>query len=245
MFEQSILLDGDTAKKTRVFFASVSAQIAAVCVLLLIPLIYTETLPVIQLPFTLPMPLPQPAAPVENVRPVAQASRPSVFHIQFRVPSQPAAAASPAETQIDSFAPPVAGSLATLPMDLGQRLIRIDRPVEIPGPPAASAKPAFTDPTAAGPVRVSSELQAAKIIKKVVPQYPVLARQARISGTVKLMGIIAKDGTVQKLQVISGHPLLQKAALDAVSQWRYQPTILSGQPVEVIAPIDVIFTLTQ
>jgi protein TonB len=130
-------------------------------------------------------------------------------------------------------------------MDLGQRLIRIDRPVEIPGPPAAPAKPAFTDPTAAGPVRVSSELQAAKIIKKVVPQYPVLARQARISGTVKLMGIIAKDGTVQKLQVISGHPLLQKAALDAVSQWRYQPTILNGQPVEVIAPIDVIFTLMQ
>jgi protein TonB len=67
----------------------------------------------------------------------------------------------------------------------------------------------------------------------------------RISGTVQLLGIIAKDGTIQKLQVLSGHPLLRQAAIDAVSQWVYRPTILNGQPVEVEAPIDVIFNLSR
>ena len=82
-------------------------------------------------------------------------------------------------------------------------------------------------------------------MKKVIPAYPPLARQARVSGTVQLIGVIAKDGTIQQLQVVGGHPLLVKAALDAVRQWIYRPTLLNGQAVEVIAPIDVIFTLGQ
>jgi protein TonB len=80
-------------------------------------------------------------------------------------------------------------------------------------------------------------------MNRVQPQYPPLARQARVSGTVKLHAIIAKDGTVQELQVISGHPLLIQAALDAVRQWRYRPTLLNSEPVEVDTTIDVIFTL--
>ena len=88
-------------------------------------------------------------------------------------------------------------------------------------------------------------MQAAKLIKKVVPQYPALARIARVSGTVHLLGNIAKDGTIQRLQVVSGNPLLVQAALDAVRQWVYRPTRLNGEAVEVIAPIDVIFTLSQ
>ena len=82
-------------------------------------------------------------------------------------------------------------------------------------------------------------------MKQVVPMYPQMARQMRISGVIHLLGIIAKDGTIQRLQVLTGHPLLRQAALDAVSQWVYRPTILNGQPVEVEAPIDLIFTLSQ
>ena len=78
-----------------------------------------------------------------------------------------------------------------------------------------------------------------------MPAYPPLAKQARVSGTVRLIGVIAKDGTMQQLQMVSGHPLLVQAALDAVRQWLYRPTLLNGQAVEVIAPIDVIFTLSQ
>ena len=93
------------------------------------------------------------------------------------------------------------------------------------------------------PVRVGGDVQSAKLIKQIVPVYPRTAIQTRIAGTVRLLGIIAKDGTIQRLQVLSGHPLLRQAALAAVSQWIYRPTILNGQPVEVEAPIDVIFIL--
>ena len=92
---------------------------------------------------------------------------------------------------------------------------------------------------------VGGDVQNAKLLKKVIPVYPPLARQARVSGTVQLIGVIAKDGTIQQLQIVSGHPLLVKSALDAVRQWIYRPTLLNGQAVEVIAPIDVIFTLSQ
>ena len=93
-------------------------------------------------------------------------------------------------------------------------------------------------------IRVGGTVQKARLAKKVNPSYPALARQARIQGTVKLTAIIARDGTVQKLEVGSGHPLLVPAALDAVKQWRYKPTLLNGEPVEVVTQIDVIFKLT-
>jgi protein TonB len=94
-------------------------------------------------------------------------------------------------------------------------------------------------------VMVGGNVQAARLVNKVQPLYPPLARQTRISGTVKLHAIIGKDGSVQQLAMVSGHPLLVQAALDAVRQWRYQPTLLNGEPVEVDTEIDVIFSLAQ
>ena len=75
------------------------------------------------------------------------------------------------------------------------------------------------------------------------PQYPPLAKKARIQGTVRLEAIIGTDGTIRELKTLSGHPLLVGAALDAVSRWRYKPTQLNGQPVEVITEIKVHFRL--
>jgi protein TonB len=100
-------------------------------------------------------------------------------------------------------------------------------------------------PKLTGPLKVGGNVQAARILNRVQPLYPPLARQTRISGTVRLHAIISKDGSIQQLEVISGHPLLQQAALDAVRQWRYQPTLLNGEPVEVDTTIDVIFSLNQ
>jgi protein TonB len=100
-------------------------------------------------------------------------------------------------------------------------------------------------PVASTPVRVSMGTQAAKLTRLVKPAYPPLAVQAHISGTVRLAAIISRDGFIQNLQVVSGHPLLTTAAVDAVKQWRYQPTLLSGEPVEVITQIDVNFTLSR
>jgi len=109
----------------------------------------------------------------------------------------------------------------------------------------------YTPPTVvkpqppSAPIRVSEGVQMAKLVNRVIPVYPPLAKATHTSGVVHLMGIIAKDGTIRNLQVISGHPLLTKAALDAVSQWIYKPTLLNNEAVEVIAPIDVNFILSQ
>jgi protein TonB len=100
-------------------------------------------------------------------------------------------------------------------------------------------------PHQTGPLRVGGNVQAARIVNRVQPVYPPLARQTRISGTVRLHAIIGKNGTIESLEVMSGHPLLQQAALDAVRQWRYQPTLLNGEPVDVDTTIDVIFSLNQ
>ncbi len=97
----------------------------------------------------------------------------------------------------------------------------------------------------AKPIQVGGNVLEAKLVNRVMPVYPQLARQARISGTVRLEGVISRDGRVINLHVISGHPLLIGAALEAVRQWVYRPTLLNGQAVEVIAPIDVHFTLAQ
>ncbi len=126
---------------------------------------------------------------------------------------------------------PVDGYAAVAPP-----VIRIKPPVE---------QKAATAPPPRAPMRVSQGVQAAKLLKMVTPEYPRMAVVARVSGTVRLLGIIGKDGTIQNLQVVSGHPMLVPAALAAVKQWVYRPTLLSGEPTDVIAPIDVIFTLSR
>ncbi len=82
------------------------------------------------------------------------------------------------------------------------------------------------------------------LIHRVQPEYPQLARQARIQGTVVLRAVISREGRIENLQVLSGHPLLAPAALDAVRQWRYRPYFLNDQPLEVETQITVNFTLT-
>ncbi len=82
-------------------------------------------------------------------------------------------------------------------------------------------------------------------MREVKPSYPPLARAARVSGTVRIHAVIAKDGGIRDLQLIGGPPLLVEAALNAVKQWVYRPTLLNGEPVEVITQIDVNFILGQ
>ncbi len=93
------------------------------------------------------------------------------------------------------------------------------------------------------PVEVGGDVQAARLLRRVTPVYPSLARQARISGVVRLRAIISEDGFVRRLEVLSGHPLLVGSALEAVKRWLYRPTLLNGRPVAVITQIDVNFRL--
>jgi|KBSMisStaDraftv2_1062788.scaffolds.fasta_scaffold26869_3 protein TonB len=237
MFEQSLLIDHAGARKTATFAASLTAQILIAGVLLIVPLFYHEVLPALHVPEMVPVlsiwrP---PEAPVTASQPTARSNGLASPH-----PFQPRTVVHSDYPQtramiVDTDAPvlPAMSGLTALPIG-APTLPRLD--------PAVPVKPDVVKPPDT-PVRVGGDVQSANLIKRVMPAYPQPARQVRVSGTVRLLGVIAKDGTIQRLQVLSGHPLLRQAAIDAVRQWVYRPTFLNGQPVEVEAPIDVIFTL--
>jgi len=245
MFEQSLLLDHAAGKKTGALAASLTAQTLLVGALIAIPLIYGDRLPDVHLfiPLSLPVP-PPPPVPQHTQATPSSTSRNSLAPARIFTPRRIADLSPiPAVAFVD--APPAfaTGSETGVPGGTGMPTAMS----QLFRDPVIQPKPRVVDPqpAPAQPQRVGGDVQAAKLVKKVIPAYPPLARQARVSGTVQLIGVIAKDGTIQQLQVVSGHPLLVKAALDAVRQWIYHPTLLNGQAVEVIAPIDVIFTLGQ
>jgi len=243
MFEQSLLVDHSATRRTATFAASFTAQILVVGVLLVVPLFYHEVLPASLMHVTMPEIVPvltmwrTPEVPAVAPRSTARTSglaAPTVFRPPVVLHSDYPDAGM---IVVDYDAPPLPSTPGiAFPIGSSNTLPRFE------GPKAAPVKPDVVRPVDT-PVVVGGDVQSAKLLKQIVPAYPPTARQLRISGTVHLLGIIAKDGTIQRLQVLSGHPLLRQAALDAVSQWIYRPTILNGQPVEVEAPIEVIFTL--
>ena len=230
-----MLLSSAPGKKAGALAVSLAAQTVAVGTLLLIPLLYTDRLPFAQ--FQLPTFLPEPPPPEPPKSEPTPHKRPvRVWHpltIPTTIPPlsiQPdmidSAPDSAAQIDPGSFVPAVLNIIYT--------------PVIPPPPP-----PQVIEAAPAKPITVTSDIQSAKLIRKVLPVYPRLAIAARVSGTVRLIGRVGKDGMIQQVQVISGPALLVQAALDAVRQWVYRPTLLNDQPMEVIAPIDVIFTLSQ
>ncbi len=126
------------------------------------------------------------------------------------------------------------GSLLHALSDKGDADNGIAPPPPPPPPPA---------PVSTGPIRVGGNVQRANLILQVTPKYPDLARRARVQGAVIMEATVDRDGNVADLRVISGNRLLDQAAIDAVKQWKYKPTILNGEPIEVITTITVIFTL--
>ncbi len=234
MFEQSMLLSSAPGKKAGALAVSLSAQTLVVGTLLLIPLLYTDHLPFaqLQMPTFLPA-APPPPIPEPTVRTRARFRAGNVFTIPTRIP--------PLNTQpefIDNVPEPLDRIDAGPIVPLGPSAIF----TQVIPPPLP---PPLIEPSPSKPITVTSDIQAAKLIRKVIPVYPQLAITARVSGTVRLIGTIGKDGMIQQLQAISGPPFLVQAAVDAVRQWVYRPTMLNNNPVEVIAPIDVIFSLSR
>jgi protein TonB len=125
--------------------------------------------------------------------------------------------------------------------------IRIMAPGARVPPPQAPPGSAPVPPPADGSQRLSVDPAKAQatLIEQARPVYPPLAKEARIQGVVRLNVVIGKDGGVQNLSLVSGHPLLAQAALEAVRQWKYQPTLLNGNPVEVATQVDLNFALPQ
>jgi protein TonB len=123
--------------------------------------------------------------------------------------------------------------------------IVISTPDALAPPPPPPPPPPSQLQAPAGAIRIGANVAAANILTKVTPVYPALAKAARVQGVVKFEVVIGKEGTIQNLRLIDGPPLLVEAALEAVEQWVYRPTLLNGAPVEVLTLIDINFTLAQ
>jgi protein TonB len=246
MFDDLVVSSANPKKTHTSWTMMVSSivQAAILGVFILIPLIYTEALPKETLTTFLvapapPPPPPPPAAAIQRiVKPVVRLIHNGQMMAPTVIPKK-------VEMIKEEELPPDVGSVGVtggVPGGIaggsaGGVLGGIIGGVGSNLPPPPKATPAR--------IRVGGNVQQAKLIRQPRPAYPPLAKQARIQGVVHLSAIIAKDGTIQKLEVISGHPLLVPAALEAVKQWVYQPTLLNGEPVEVITQIDVNFTLSQ
>ena len=231
------LLESSTEKKKTntgwSVILSAIIQISALSVLILIPLIYTQALPKAMLATLLVAPPPPPPPPPPPVREVI---KPVARLIQSGKLVQPRAI--PKDVAVFKE--------AELPPDISNNTNQGGVFGGIPGQGLmAGESPVMPPPKAAAPARIKQggEVTAASIITQTRPAYPALARQARIQGTVVLHAIIDKEGKVAQLEIVSGHPLLVQSALDAVKQWRYKPTQLNGEPVEVDTTIQVTFTM--
>jgi len=239
MFEDSLIESGNRFKtKPGATVLSFVLQMFLLGILILIPLIYTEALPKTQLmtflvaPPPPPPPPPPPAAAVVKVVKIQS----DLVNGQLRTPTK-----IPEKVQMikEEEAPPaMAGVMGGVPGG-------------VPGGQMGGVIGGIINSTAALPrvatpqrVRVSQGVSTGLLIKRVQPNYPPLARQARIQGQVVLQAEISKDGTIQNLQLVSGHPMLAPAAIEAVKQWRYRPYLLNGEPVAVDTQVVVNFTLS-
>jgi protein TonB len=250
MFEGAFVENGGGPRRSWSLAVSLLAQSLLIAVAVLIPLLATNTLPAQQWVDLLLEPPPPAAAPKprtperpRQAQPKPQRADDSAFRTPAVIPEK-VALLTDAEDQRrnDEGIERAAGVVGGLPGGIpGGMLALQKRPLEVK-PPPDPAPPQPRDP-APPLVEVGGKVQAAKLLQRVEPVYPPIARQARISGTVRLEAIIAADGRIRELKVISGHPLLVQSALDAVRQWRYQPTLLNNTTVEVLTHIDVNYTL--
>jgi protein TonB len=247
MFEQTFVQTGKTNKGWTVLISTL-IQLFMIGVFVILPMIYFDVLPAATLQSFLVAPPPPPPPPP----PPAQTQQPKVVKViprQFDAGKLMAPKTIPkeiAQIKEDELPPPstgvgvvggVAGGMAG--GSVGGVLGGIIGGV----PSAAPPPPPPPKPLTPQRIRVGGNVQAANLITQIKPAYPPLAKQARIQGTVELSAIIGKDGRVQDLKVVRGHPLLVQSALEAVKNWIYRPTMLNGEPVEVSTTIDVNFTL--
>jgi protein TonB len=252
MFEQTFV-EGKTSKPWTVV-VSFLVQMVGLTAAIIIPLLFTDALPKTQLTSFLVAPPPPPPPP-----PPPAASAPKIVKViprQFDAGKLMQPKAIPKEiTMIKEEELPAAsgvqGVVGGVPGGvpggvaggvIGGIIGSVPTAAPPPPPPPKVEAPKPVTPQR---IRVGGNVQAAMAIRAPKPSYPPLAKQARIQGVVRLNAVIGKDGTIQNLTAASGHPLLVPAALEAVRQWLYKPTLLNGEPVEVVTVIDVNFTLSQ
>jgi protein TonB len=243
MFEQTFVQAQAQTRRPWTVAVSLTVQCVVVLLLLPIPLLHPETLGLVAPPnarlittwINQPPPPPAVAQAVAHTTATLSAPadpRPFLYPVAPTHSASIAPVAAPPEVAMPSaWAGPVG-------LSIGPALTSALPP---PVAPVAPKPPVVNS----GPVRVSQGVEGAKLVFNPRPVYPRIAIETRSQGVVRLEAIIGADGKIRNLRVLSGSALLVNAALDAVKQWRYQPTMLNGVAVEVLTEIEVNFTLTR
>lgn len=240
MFEDSLIESGGKLKtrRGRMTMFSFVLEAMIIIVMILIPLLFTEALPkAMTMTFLAAPPPPPPPPPPPAVVHVVHQVETDIVNNQLRTPTK-----IPKKVEMikeDEAPPPqmagVVGGVPGAPGQMGGVIGGIISSTPV-------AVPKIAAPTR---IRVSQGVTQGLKVHDVMPQYPQMAKIARVQGPVVLAAVIGKDGTIQNLHVIStASPLLNQSALEAVKQWRYRPYILNGEPVEVDTTITVNFTLS-
>ena len=232
-----------TSRRGWTALASFAVQSTLLAFVLLLPLIYTQGLPELKLlsgiaPVIAPpagSPPPPPAG--QHVSRVPQSNQSTTGIVA--PPRVPDRVAQIVETEL----PPVIGINVTGVWN-GTGDARMRNIISGIGGGTGTALPPPPPKPVSRPVPRTSTMMEGYLIHRVQPIYPQLAKAARIQGPVELRAIISKDGFIENLRVLGGHPMLVTAAVDAVKQWRYRPYILNGEPVEVETQITVNFILS-
>lgn len=246
MFDQFV----NTARTRRPFAVALSftGQVALVLLTIVFPLLRTEAIAPGRLfgVVTAPKTRGEQETTPEKPNPVRPPGKAGLHVFAVPVPQEPSRVPQRILIEDDAPSPSAGGagpaSYGVLDGVVGAIATGVV-PAQISAPPNLVERPSA--PAIPLQVRIGGKVQAAKLISQVMPVYPPLARQARISGTVRLEAVIGRDGRIKSLRVAAGHPWLVQAALEAVRQWIYQPTLLNGEPVEVLTQIEVNFKMGE
>jgi protein TonB len=253
LFADSLLgtSGGQQRQRTWATFVAVALQCLLVSVLILVPLWFTDALPQAQMVTFLvapapPPPPPPPAAPAPAAGKVVKGAT-DIVNGRLRTPTR-----IPEKVQVikESEPPPpvatIGGVIGGVPGGIpGGQLGGVIGGI-INATPSLAAVPKLSKPVpTVQRVRVSQGVTKGMVVYRIEPTYPPLAREARIQGVVVLTAMIDREGNIENLQLVSGHPMLAPAAIDAVKHWRYKPFLLNGQPVEVETTVTVTFQLQR
>ncbi len=241
MFEDSLIESGGKLKTQRpvTAFLSFGLQAIIIGVMILIPLIFTEALPKgMTMTFLAAPPPPPPPPPPPAAVKIVKVVETDIVNNQLRTPTK-----IPKKVEMikeDEAPPPSTGIVGGVPGGIpGGQMGGVIGGI-ISSTPMAVPKVATPQR-----IRVSQGVTSGLKVHDVTPQYPPMAKIARVQGAVVLAAVIGKDGSIQGLRVVStASPLLVQSALDAVKQWKYKPYILNGEPVEVDTTVTVNFTLS-
>jgi protein TonB len=236
MFENA-LMESSHALKTRSRYWSLPALLmncGLLSVLIVWPLLHPEALPKQAMTTLLIAPPAPPSPPQPRVPQTRPHARSEFLDNELQIPSRIPRAI---KTVNEAGPPPSIG-----PMGI-ENLADSGADKTMEGIVSSTGHAAVMKALPPTKVIISSGVMAGNLVDKVTPQYPTIARAAHVQGTVVLQATISKRGTIENLRLLSGPPLLEQAALDAVRSWHYKAYQLNGQPVEVETTISVFFNL--